>query len=141
LVSAVLIGPIREKPASRSLPRQMERERQCFPESRARRPSRPRPHLGMNHPQLPLRANALPLPRLRRESTQQKVEPNSPSFDQALGTITIDAARILGIDNRVGPLEVGKDGDVALYDGDPFEYTTHCTACIIAGKVVSDTPR
>jgi imidazolonepropionase-like amidohydrolase len=66
---------------------------------------------------------------------------NGLSFDQALRTITIDAARILGIDNRVGSLEVGKDGDVALYDGDPFEYTTHCTACIIAGRVVSDTPR
>ena len=66
---------------------------------------------------------------------------NGLSFDQALRTITIDAARILGIDNRVGSLEVGKDGDVALYDGDPFEYTTHCTACIIAGRIVSDTPR
>ncbi len=66
---------------------------------------------------------------------------NGLSFDQALRTITIDAAKILGIDDRVGSLEVGKDGDVALYDGDPFEYTTHCTGCVIEGQVMSDTPR
>ena len=66
---------------------------------------------------------------------------NGLSFDQALRTITIDAAKILGIDDRVGSLELGKDGDVALYDGDPFEYTTHCVGCIIEGRVVSDTPR
>ena len=51
---------------------------------------------------------------------------NGLKFDEALRPITIDAAKILGVDNRVGSLEVGKDGDVALYDGDPFEYTTHC---------------
>jgi imidazolonepropionase-like amidohydrolase len=66
---------------------------------------------------------------------------NGLTFEQTLRTITIDAAKILGIDKRVGSLEVGKDGDVALYDGDPFEYTTHCTGCIIEGRVVADTPR
>jgi len=66
---------------------------------------------------------------------------NGLSFDQALETITSGAAKILGIDNRVGSLEIGKDGDVALYDGDPFEYTTHCVAVVINGRVVSDKPR
>jgi len=66
---------------------------------------------------------------------------NGLSFEQALATITIDAARILGIDKRLGSLEVGKDGDVALYDGDPFEYTTHCIGAIIDGKVVSEIKR
>ena len=66
---------------------------------------------------------------------------NGLSFEQALASITIDSARILGIENRVGSLEVGKDGDIALYDGDPFEYTSHCTGVIIEGEVVSDTPR
>lgn len=63
------------------------------------------------------------------------------SFDAALATITIDAARILGIDKRVGSLEAGKDGDIALYDGDPFEYTTHCVGAIINGEVVSEVVR
>jgi imidazolonepropionase-like amidohydrolase len=66
---------------------------------------------------------------------------NGLTFDQALRTITIDAARILGVADRVGSLEVGKDGDLALYDGDPFEYTTHCVGCVIEGRVVSDVKR
>ncbi len=63
------------------------------------------------------------------------------TFDQALASVTIDAARLLGIDNRVGSLEPGKDADVALYDGDPFEFTSHCTGVIIDGEVVSSTAR
>jgi imidazolonepropionase-like amidohydrolase len=66
---------------------------------------------------------------------------NGLSQEQALRAITLDAAKILGIDKRVGSLEVGKDGDVALYDGDPLEYTTHCVGTIIDGRVVSDSPR
>jgi imidazolonepropionase-like amidohydrolase len=63
---------------------------------------------------------------------------NGLTFEQALGTITIESAKILGIDKRVGALEVGKDGDVALFDGDPFEYTTHCVGVVIEGNVVSE---
>ena len=48
------------------------------------------------------------------------------------------AARILEINNRVGSLEAGKDGDVALFDGDPFEYTSHVIGVLINGQVVSD---
>jgi imidazolonepropionase-like amidohydrolase len=62
------------------------------------------------------------------------------SFEQALALITRDAAEILGIDDRVGTIEVGKDGDIALYNGDPFEYTTHCIGVIINGELVSDQP-
>ncbi len=63
---------------------------------------------------------------------------NGLSFEQALATITRDAAKILGIDDRVGTLEVGKDGDMALFDGDPFEYTTHCIGVVIEGAIVSE---
>ena len=66
---------------------------------------------------------------------------NGLSFEEALATITIDAARILGVADRVGSLEVGKDGDVALYDGDPFEYTSHCVGVVINGQVVSEEPQ
>ena len=62
-------------------------------------------------------------------------------FDDALRSITISAARILGVSDRVGSLEVGKDGDVALFDGDPFEYTTHCVGVVIEGAVVSEDVR
>jgi imidazolonepropionase-like amidohydrolase len=60
------------------------------------------------------------------------------SFDEALAAITIEAARILGVAGRVGSLERGKDGDLALYDGNPFEYTSHCTGVVIDGRVASD---
>ncbi len=62
-------------------------------------------------------------------------------FEDALAALTIDAARILGVDRRLGSLAAGKDADLALYDGDPFEYATHCTGVVINGQVVSDTPR
>ena len=66
---------------------------------------------------------------------------NGLSIAEALSAITIDAARILGIENRVGSLEPGKDGDVALFDGDPFEYTSRAVGVIIEGEVVSQEAR
>ncbi len=61
--------------------------------------------------------------------------------EKALAAMTIDAATILGVADRVGSLEVGKDGDLALYDGDPLEYTSHCIGVVINGRVVSETVR
>ena len=63
------------------------------------------------------------------------------SYDAAIESVTISPARILGIQDRVGSLEPGKDADLALYDGDPLEYTTHCVGVIINGNVVSSTVR
>jgi imidazolonepropionase-like amidohydrolase len=63
---------------------------------------------------------------------------NGLSFEEALAAVTIDAARILGVAERVGSLEVGKDGDVALYDGDPFEYASHAVGVVVDGRVVSE---
>jgi imidazolonepropionase-like amidohydrolase len=66
---------------------------------------------------------------------------NGLTMPEALATITIDAAKILGIANRVGSLERGKDGDLALFDGDPFEYTSHVIGVVINGQVVSERER
>jgi imidazolonepropionase-like amidohydrolase len=59
-------------------------------------------------------------------------------FEAALATITRDAATILGISDRVGTLERGKHGDVVLFDGDPFEYTSHVCTVVIEGRVVKE---
>lgn len=59
-------------------------------------------------------------------------------FQEALATITTNPARILGLQDRIGSLERGKDGDVVVYDGDPFEFTTHVCGVTIQGEVVSD---
>jgi imidazolonepropionase-like amidohydrolase len=61
--------------------------------------------------------------------------------EAALRTCTIDAARLLGLAERIGSLEVGKDGDLALYDGDPLEYVTHCVGTVIEGVLVFEGSR
>ncbi|MEE3182207.1 MAG: amidohydrolase family protein [Planctomycetota bacterium] len=66
---------------------------------------------------------------------------NGLGLEGALELITSSAADVLGISKRVGSLAVGKDGDLALFDGDPFEYSTHCIGTIIEGQVVSDSRR
>ncbi len=66
---------------------------------------------------------------------------NGLSMRDALASITIDAARILGLEKRIGSIEKGKDADLAMYDGDPFEYTTHCVGTMINGQMVSEIIR
>jgi len=66
---------------------------------------------------------------------------NGLSRNDALAAITIDAAKILGLDSRIGSIAPGKDGDIAMYDGDPFEFSSHCTGTIINGRVVSEVVR
>lgn len=61
---------------------------------------------------------------------------NGLGSQRALQALTIDAARRLGIDEQLGSLEPGKDGDLVLFDGDPFEYTTHVDAVIVRGTPV-----
>ena len=66
---------------------------------------------------------------------------NGLTFEEALGSVTIDAARLLGISRRVGSLETGKDADLALFDGDPFEHTSHVIKVIINGRIASEEVR
>jgi imidazolonepropionase-like amidohydrolase len=65
----------------------------------------------------------------------QRAVRNGLSAERALRAITIDAARILRIDDRVGSVEAGKDADLVLYDGDPFSYATRVEAVLVNGKV------
>lgn len=53
----------------------------------------------------------------------------------AIQKLTIDAAELLGISDQVGSLERGKDADLVLFTGDPFEYLTHVTNVIINGQI------
>jgi len=63
------------------------------------------------------------------------------TFDEALATVTIDAAKMIGVEKRVGSLEAGKDADLVLFDGDPFEYTSHVVGVFIDGEQVSTSVR
>lgn len=71
---------------------------------------------------------------IRHEAAVSMV--HGSGFDGALRAVTLDAARILGIDDRFGSLEPGKAGDLVLYNGDPFEHMTHVTHVVVEGGVV-----
>ncbi|KMT23360.1 amidohydrolase [Clostridium cylindrosporum] len=58
------------------------------------------------------------------------------SNEEALKMITINPAKILGIDKRVGSIEIGKDADIAIFDGDPLDARSSVKWTIIDGKVV-----
>ena len=60
---------------------------------------------------------------------------NGLGFDGAMYALTMGAAEILGIADRVGSIEVGKDADMVLFDGDPLEYLTTVQAVIVNGEV------
>ena len=59
----------------------------------------------------------------------------------ALAACTLYPAQILGLDDKIGTLQKGHDADLALFDGDPLETTTHTTHVIIDGKVVSSSAK
>jgi len=55
--------------------------------------------------------------------------------EDALKAITINAARVIGIEERVGSLEVGKDADVVVFDGHPLDYRTVAELVLVDGQV------
>ena len=61
----------------------------------------------------------------------------------ALRAITIDAAKIAGVDERLGSLKEGKDADIVIYEGNPLEIKGTALFTIVDGKVVwrKDNPQ
>ena len=57
---------------------------------------------------------------------------------EALRALTVDAAKILGVAERVGSLEIGKDADLIICDGDLFDYRTFVQWAVVNGEVVYD---
>ena len=58
---------------------------------------------------------------------------------EGLRAITINAAEICGVGDRVGSIEPGKDADIAIFDGNPMETFTNCLYTIIGGELVYDS--
>ena len=56
-------------------------------------------------------------------------------FD-ALKALTINPARMLKLDSRMGSIERGRDADLVLFTGDPFAMTSRVKIVIIGGAVV-----
>jgi imidazolonepropionase-like amidohydrolase len=61
--------------------------------------------------------------------------------DVALRAVTLEPARVWGVADRVGSLEAGKDADVVIWSGDPFELTTGPEHVFIAGREMSKDTR
>ena len=57
-------------------------------------------------------------------------------MEEGFKAITIYPAQICGVSDRVGSLEVGKDADIAIYDGNPMETFTQTLYTIINGQIV-----
>ncbi|WP_075364326.1 amidohydrolase [Desulfosporosinus metallidurans] len=62
-------------------------------------------------------------------------------MEDALKAITINPAEILGVSERIGSLEVGKDADIVIWSEHPFVITARPLYVIIDGKIVNPEPR
>ncbi|MFI6321829.1 amidohydrolase [Nonomuraea sp. NPDC050556] len=56
--------------------------------------------------------------------------------DEALRTITVNPARIMGLDDRVGALKPGLDGDVVIWSGDPLDVMSRALRVFVDGREV-----
>lgn len=56
------------------------------------------------------------------------------SEEMAFRAITINAAKALGVDDRIGSIKAGKDADIVVFSGHPFHYMSKATAVFINGK-------
>jgi imidazolonepropionase-like amidohydrolase len=56
--------------------------------------------------------------------------------DEALKALTINPARLYRIDDRVGSLEKGKDADLVIFSGDPFEISSRVLRVLVSGQEV-----
>jgi imidazolonepropionase-like amidohydrolase len=56
---------------------------------------------------------------------------------EALKAITINPAEILGIDDRVGSLEKGKDADLVIFNGEPLDFNSSIDRVMISGRFIN----
>ena len=73
--------------------------------------------------------------RLARQHAGNAVA-NGLSWGQGLAALTINVAKLYGIDDKLGSLEAGKLADVVIWSGDPLEVTEVAELVLIAGEKV-----
>jgi imidazolonepropionase-like amidohydrolase len=59
-------------------------------------------------------------------------------FEAALEAVTLAPARLVGVEERIGSIEAGKDADLVLWSGQPFEATSSVIGVIVDGYLVLD---
>jgi imidazolonepropionase-like amidohydrolase len=62
-------------------------------------------------------------------------------WDAALRSITLSPAEMLGVANRIGSLQPGRDANIVVWSGDPFEFTTKVEHVLIRGREVAQPSR
>ncbi len=60
------------------------------------------------------------------------------SFASALASVTLTPARLIGVDQRVGSIKAGKDADLVLWNGEPFQPTSKVVGVLVDGRLIVD---
>jgi imidazolonepropionase-like amidohydrolase len=63
------------------------------------------------------------------------------SHDDALRAVTLSAAEVFGLSDRIGSLQAGKDANIVIWSGDPFEFSTQVEHVFIRGREVKEKSR
>jgi imidazolonepropionase-like amidohydrolase len=63
------------------------------------------------------------------------------TWDDALRAVTLTPAEIFGVSDRVGSLQPGREGNVVIWSGDPFEFTTRIEHVFVRGREYNDKTR
>ena len=61
---------------------------------------------------------------------------NGMDKDMALRAVTLTPAEIMGVADRIGSLQVGKDADIVILSGHPLDTLSHVEMVLIEGKTV-----
>jgi imidazolonepropionase-like amidohydrolase len=56
------------------------------------------------------------------------------TWDDALRAVTLAPAEVYGVSDRIGSLQPGRDANIVIWDGDPFEFTTIAEHVLVRGR-------
>ena len=63
-----------------------------------------------------------------------KSYPHGVAWDEALRAVTLTPAEIFGMAGALGSLQPGREANVVIWDGDPFELSTHAVQVFVRGR-------
>jgi len=63
------------------------------------------------------------------------------SYDDALRAVTLGPAELFGLSDRIGSLQSGREANVVIWSGDPFEFSTQAEHVFIRGREVKEPSR
>ncbi len=63
------------------------------------------------------------------------------TWEEALRAITLTPAEIFGVEGRIGSLRAGRDANIVIWSGDPFEFSTRVEAVFIRGRRITEPSR